>query len=193
MKKGKRMTKNGNTTKVVASQTPATTTETVTEQTPVANETLPTSEIPETENSPHNKTENVIPPTQEQAEENKELVMTATMPDITRYQDVVLMNRSQNYICLSANPKLEVTLAPREITRVPRRTLDELMKNPMVRRFFDKGIVTHNADKGSNVVSAHEAVAPQHLREAVERHEGGNNIVAEVKKFRKEGSLKIDL
>lgn len=180
------MSKKGNTKKVVAEKKSATI------------ETLPVEEAPKSVDTPQiDKTtpvaETVTQPTVEEALKDKELVMTAKMPELNRASEVLVMNRSQNTICLADGPRLGVTLAPREMAMVPRQTLDELLKNPMVRRFFDKGIVTYSGDKGSNVVSAHEAVVPQHLKDAVERHEGGSNIVAEVKKFKKDGSLKIDL
>lgn len=106
---------------------------------------------------------------------------------------VTVMNKSQNNICLFASPECQLTIAPREIKSVSKDLLKELLKNKMVRRFFDKGVLSHNLDEGSKVVSAHDAVAPEHLSQAVERHEGGNNVVAEVKKFEKDGSLNIDL
>lgn len=106
---------------------------------------------------------------------------------------VTVMNKSQNNICLFASTECQLTIGPREIKKVSKDLLNELLKNKMVRRFFDKGVLSHNLDEGSNVVSAHDAVAPEHLTQAVERHEGGNNVVAEVKKFEKDGSLNIDL
>lgn len=153
----------------------------------VADKTPAATDVPAPE-----QVETVTAPTKEKAVEDKELVLKADMPDLTRYTEVVLMNHSQNFICLSTGVK-STTLAPREIKKVSKDLLDELLKNPMVRRFFDKGVVSHNADKASNVVQAHDATAPDHLMEAVEKHEGGSNIVAEVKKFEKDGSFKIDL
>ncbi len=135
----------------------------------------------------------VTTPTQEKAKEDKELVMKAEMPVLGRASEVILMNHSQNFICLSNGNGKSFTLAPREFKTVSKDLLDELLKNPMVRRFFDKGVISHNADESSKVIQAHDAKAPEHLKEAVEKHEGGSNIVAEVKKFEKEGSFKIDL
>jgi len=153
---------------------------------------------------------NVTVPTEDQATKDSELVMKAdiNLPDDKKSEDVkptpaekdkaytstaVLMNRSNNFICLFATNEIQLTLEPREIRKVDKDLLKELLKNPMVRRFFDKGVVSHNADEDAKVVSAHDAVAPGQLSEAVERHEGGNNIVAQVKKFEKDGSFNIDL
>lgn len=156
-------------------------------------------------------------PSNEEAKANEELVMEAkvNLTDDKKSEDVkptpakedkpapkaekafsstaTVMNKSQNKICLYANPECQLEIAPREIKSVRKDLLNELLKNKMVRRFFDKGVLSHNLDEGSKVVSAHDAVAPEHLTQAVERHEGGNNVVAEVKKFEKDGSLNIDL
>lgn len=128
-------------------------------------------------------------PTAEKAKEDKELVMKA---DIRYTSEVVVMNHSQNFICLADKGK-EITLAPREIKKVSKDLLNELMKNPMVRRIFDKGIVSHNADESSKVVSASIEHAPDYLKEAVEKHEDGQTVRAEVKKFEKDGTVNIEL
>lgn len=104
----------------------------------------------------------------------------------------VLTNTSQNKICLQNGenaPTIEI--APREIKSVPRDALRELLKNEMVKRFFDKGILTSTLDADS--VSAHDAVVPENLKNPVERHEDGQNVKAEVKKFNADGTVKIEL
>ena len=132
-------------------------------------------------------------PTAEKATKDKELVMKATLPKEAYSSTTTVVNRSQNKICLIGGPQLQITFDPREIKTVSKDELKELLKNPMIRRFFDKGILTHNLHEADDVVSAHDAVAPESLTQAVERHEGGSNVVAEVKKFEREGSLNIDL
>lgn len=124
-------------------------------------------------------------PTADEAKKNNELVMTATFKS-----EATVMNKSQNIIHLKEG-QLEIRLMPREIKRVPKDVLKELLKNPMVRRFFDKGVVSHTLD--DTEVSAHDAVAPEHLMEAVERHEDGSSVSASVKKFQREGSVNIEL
>lgn len=162
MRKGKHMNKKTNQTKDVVANTPATTV-------------------------------NVEVQTKKEALKNKELVMGAKIPkDIAYSSEAVIINQSQNRICLYADERHSIELAPREIKSVPKDLLREVLKNPMVQRFFDKGVVTHNIKEGKQV-SAHEAVAPERLKQAVERHDGGQNVVAEVKKFEREGSFKIDL
>lgn len=104
----------------------------------------------------------------------------------------VLTNTSQNNICLMDGDKFKaITIAPREIKVVGRDELKELLKNKMVQRFFDKGILTHNMN--ADDVSAHDAVVPEELKNPVERHEDGQNVKAEVKTYRKEGSVTLDL
>ena len=104
----------------------------------------------------------------------------------------VITNTSQNTICLyNGEASQSITVAPREIKQVSRDTLKALLKNEMVRRFFDKGILTSTMDADS--VSAHDAVLPEELKNPVERHEDGQNVRAEVKKFEKDGTVHIDL
>ena len=104
----------------------------------------------------------------------------------------IITNTSMNSICLFNGDKFAtITVAPREIKTVERAKLKELLKNDMVRRFFDKGILTHNLDAAD--VSAHDAVVPEELKNPVERHEDGQNVKAEVKTYRKEGTISLDL
>ena len=104
----------------------------------------------------------------------------------------VITNTSMNNICLFNGDKFKtITVRPREIKQVDRETLRSLLKNEMVQRFFDKGILTHNLDAAD--VSAHDAVVPEELKNPVERHEDGQNVKAEVKTYRKEGTISLDL
>lgn len=126
-----------------------------------------------------------------------ELVMEAKVQkkDKTekRYSSTcIITNTSQNTICLyNGETSRSITIAPREIKTVDRAQLKDLLGNEMVRRFFDKGILTSTLD--ANDVSAHDAVLPEELKNPVERHEDGQNVKAEVKKFEKDGTVKIDL
>ena len=141
-------------------------------------------------------------------ENKKELVMEAKISKKSKGQNkgtpakkndktftsstCVLTNTSQNTICLMDGDKFNtITVAPREIKQVNRELLKKLLKNKMVQRFFDKGVLTHNLDAAD--VSAHDAVVPEELKTPVERHEDGQNVKAEVKTYRKEGSVTIDL
>ena len=163
MAKGKRMTKSTKTTKDI-----------VADKTPATDVEVKTQ-------------------TADEAIKDKELVMKATLPKETYSSTVTVVNCSQNRICLYDNPQLQETIEAREIKKIAKDKLNELLKNPMVRRLFDKGILTSDYHKADDEVSAHDAVAPEYLTQAVERHEGGTNVVAEVKKFEREGSLNIDL
>ena len=104
----------------------------------------------------------------------------------------VITNTSNNTICLFNGDKFgTITVRPREIMQVDKDKLRKLLKNKMVQRFFDKGVLTHNMDAAD--VSAHDAVAPEELKKPVERHEDGQNVKAEVKTYRKEGTVSLDL
>ena len=104
----------------------------------------------------------------------------------------VITNTSMNTICLCNGDKFKsITVEPREIKKVDRELLKSLLKNEMVKRFFDKGVLTHNLDAAD--VSAHDAVVPEELKNPVERHEDGQNVKAEVKTYRKEGTISLDL
>ena len=138
-----------------------------------------------------------------EADSKDELVMSAQIekskavnkePKKTeKYESTcILTNTSQNTICLNDGERIPpITIAPREIKNVNRDQLRELLKNKMVRRFFDKGILTSTID--GKEVSAHDAVVPETLKNPVERHEDGQNVKAEVKKFEKDGTVNIEL
>lgn len=102
-----------------------------------------------------------------------------------------VINTSQNPILLKGADKEEsLLIAPREIKSVRRDVLKSLLRNKIVRYWFDKGILTSNYD--ANETTANEAVAPEYLKQPVERHDGAN-ISASVTKFKKEGSVSINL
>ena len=104
----------------------------------------------------------------------------------------VITNTSNNTICLFNGDKFgTITVRPREIMQVDKDKLRKLLTNKMVQRFFDKGVLTHNMDAAD--VSAHDAVAQEELKKPVERHEDGQNVKAEVKTYRKEGTVSLDL
>lgn len=103
----------------------------------------------------------------------------------------VIINTSQNPILLKGERKEQnILLAPREIKSIRKDLLRELLRNKVVRYWFDKGIITSNAD--ANETSANEAVAPEHLSQPIERHNGAD-VKASVTKFQKEGSVSINL
>lgn len=103
----------------------------------------------------------------------------------------VIINTSQNPIYLKGDSKEEsILIAPREIKTVSKSLLKKLLRSKVVRYWFDKGILTSNYD--ANETTANEAVAPEHLSQPVERHDGAN-ISASVTKFTKEGSVSINL
>ena len=131
-------------------------------------------------------------------ESDKELVMAAKIEPKTEKKEkaysstCVITNTSQNAICLyNGSTEDSITVAPREIKTVSKDKLRALMQNKMICRFFDKGILTSTLD--SDEVSAHDAEIPEELKNPVERHEDGQNVKAEVKKFKREGSVNIDL
>jgi len=162
---------------------------------PVVENKTPTTVQPTSNEKPVENTPVTETPAETIPEEpkQKELVMKTTFKEQTYEKSTCLItNTSMNNICLcDGNAFDAINVAPREIKEVDREQLKRLLKNEMVRRFFDKGILTHTLDAAE--VSAHDAVVPENLKNPVERHEGGQNVKAEVKKFDLEGTVKIDL
>jgi len=135
----------------------------------------------------------------ETPESKEELVMEAKVipeslkkaPEYIPSTYVVLTNTSQNRLSLVSG-EIRIDIEPREIKRNVRRDdLRELLKNKVIQNWFDKGILSSNLDAEEK--SAHEAVAPSNLTNAVECHDNGMNITAEVKKFEPAGSVDINL
>lgn len=108
--------------------------------------------------------------------------------DIVATADVLVVNTSFNTICLQGAEKGQtVSLAPKEIKRIPRALYRVLMQQKAIRVWFDKGVLTskENADE----VEASDAVAPAELTAPVTR----NGSTAEVKKFEKDGTFKLEI
>lgn len=124
--------------------------------------------------------------------EAPEKVIPAPVQNIQKASDyAVIMNTSLNPILLKGEHEGETLLiAPKEIKSVSRTLLRSMMKSKIVRYWFDKGILTTNQD--ANETSANEAVAPAHLSQPVERHDGAN-VYATVTKFEKQGNVTINL
>lgn len=111
--------------------------------------------------------------------------------ELTGSDYTVILNTSLNPILLQGeNEEDKILIAPKEIKSISRYLLRELLKNKVVRYWFDKGILTTNQD--ANETSANEAEAPAHLSQPVERHDGAN-VSASVTKFEKQGSVTINL
>ena len=126
----------------------------------------------------------IVPTDVEKPAPKKERVVSA---------DVVVINTSYNPICLTtwAKGSKSFTLAPKEFKRIPRDQYREFLQNKMIRTWFDKGILTtRDTDEE---ISVNEAVAPQELSMPVERSDGQSSVSASVKKFQKEGPIKIQL
>lgn len=143
--------------------------------------------------------ENVEVETEKEPENKDELVMEAKIipdtlkkaPEYIPSTYVVLTNTSQNRLSLVSG-NIRIDIEPREIKRNVRRDeLRELLKNKIIQNWFDKGILSSNLDAEEK--SAHEAVAPTNLTNAVERHDNGMNIAASVKKFEPAGTVDISL
>ena len=125
-------------------------------------------------------------------EETKETEAPKTAKeDVVATADVIVINTSLNPICLSDGKRISVQIAPKEFKRIDRETYRELMQQKMVRIWFDKGILTSNGDAGETEV--HGAEAPEELSQPVISRDGGNSVSAEVTKFEKAKSIKIDL
>lgn len=116
----------------------------------------------------------------------------APKEDVVLSSTVVLMNTSYNEILLnSGRPGETVRIAPKEIKSIDRELLNELLKNKIVRRWFDKGILTTNQD--ANETDTNEAVVPENLKGPVERTDSVSTISAKVTKFKKDGKVQIKL
>lgn len=132
-------------------------------------------------------------PEEEVAEEAKPEEVPAPAPKEAPVESftTVIINTSQNPILLKGERKEQnILLAPREIKSIRKDLLRELLRNKVVRYWFDKGIITSNED--ANETSANEAVAPEYLSQPIERHNGAD-VKASVTKFQKEGSVSINL
>lgn len=135
-------------------------------------------------------------------ESSEELVMSAKIKTTNKEEvkeevkeveyvssTVTITNTSQNSLCLNLRTKT-ITIYPRQRKEVLREDVKELLENEVVRRWFDKGILT--SDLEAEEQSVHEAKAPEELKGPVEKHDGVN-ISASVKKFVSDGSVKIEL
>lgn len=105
---------------------------------------------------------------------------------------VTILNTCYNEIYLNGGkPELSVRIAPKELKTIDRGLYRELMKNQVIRNWFDKGILSCNRD--ANETSAHEAEVPANLRGPVERTDAVSTVSASVTKFKKDGTVKINL
>ena len=149
-------------------------------------EEAPTEEVVEEKTEDETKEEEVKAaeaPKEEPKEDPK-----PSKEDVVATADVLVVNTSFNPICLQGNEKGQsVTLAPKEIKRVPRALYRVLMQQKAVRAWFDKGVLTSKAD--ADEVEASDAVAPAELTAPVTR----NASTAEVKKFEKDGTFKLEI
>lgn len=122
----------------------------------------------------------------------QEVKKEAPAQNIQKASDyTVILNTSQNPILLQGeNENDKILIAPKEIKSVKRSLLKELLKNKIVRYWFDKGVLSTNKD--ANEVAAHDAQVPLNLTQPVERHDGAN-VSASVTKFEKQGNITINL
>ena len=128
----------------------------------------------------------------ETEEEPKAPEATAPAPEAPVSSETVIINTSYNEILLNTGlPGASVRIAPKEIKSVSRELLRELLKNKIVRRWFDKGILTSNRD--ANETDANEAETPAYLKAPVERTDSVSTISAKVTKFKKDGNVQIKL
>lgn len=130
------------------------------------------------------------------AEETKEDVKEETKEEVkpsaaggSYSSTVVLTNTTFNTLYLTGLG-VAITVAPREIKTVKKDDLKVLLKNQVIRNWFDKGILTSNLD--ADYQSAHEAEVPEDLKGPVEKHDGVN-ISASVKKFVADTPVNINL
>mgnify|MGYP003309494725 CR=1 FL=1 len=105
---------------------------------------------------------------------------------------VTVLNTSYNEILLNpGKAELSVRIAPKEIKTIDRDLYRELMKNQVIRNWFDKGILATKKD--ADEVSVHEAKVPENLKNPVERTDSVSTVSASVTKFEKDGTVNIQL
>lgn len=105
---------------------------------------------------------------------------------------VTVLNTSYNEILLNTGKaELSVRIAPKEIKTIDRDLYRELMKNQVIRNWFDKGILATKKD--ADEVSVHEAKVPEKLKNPVERTDSVSTVSASVTKFEKDGTVNIQL
>lgn len=109
------------------------------------------------------------------------------------YSDTItIMNTCYNEIFLNGGkPELCVRIAPKEVKSISRSLYRELIKNQVVRNWFDKGIIATSKD--ANETTAHEAKIPENLKNPVERTDAVSTVSASVTKFEKDGAVQIKL
>ena len=133
-----------------------------------------------------------VPAEEEVKEPEPEEVEKTPAEEAPVSSETVIINTSYNEILLNTGrPGASIRIAPKEIKSVSRALLRELLQNKIVRRWFDKGILTSNQD--ANEADVNEAVAPEHLRAPVERTDSVSTISASVTKFKKDGNVQIKL
>lgn len=117
---------------------------------------------------------------------------SATDEAVAISSTVTLLNTSYNEILLNTgHPGGTIRIAPKELKSVSRELLRELLQNKIVRRWFDKGILTSNLD--ANETTTNEAEVPEALKGPVERTDSVSTISAKVTKFKKDGKVSIKL
>lgn len=130
---------------------------------------------------------------EEKSEEVKEEPKKTAPKSSENYSSTItVMNTCYNEIYLNGGkPELSVRIAPKEVKTISRALYRELMKVQVIRNWFDKGILATSRD--ANETSAHEAKTPENLKNPVERTDAVSTVSASVTKFKKEGSVQINL
>lgn len=186
------MVKKKQTQEKTVVETPATVETEVKDKTPVATEpkddelvmkaNFTADEQPKSEDKPEDNVKEDVEP--EDKPEDK------PVEENHKSSTVVLTNCTQNIICIR-DDHYSITIQPREMKIVKKDELLEIMKQEVVRRYFDKGILSTNMEAEEK--SASDAVVPEELKGPVERHQDGSTVSASVKKFEKQGTVSINL
>lgn len=109
---------------------------------------------------------------------------------------VTLTNMTTNPIILNEGVH-RIMLAPKVLEVVDKSVFQELTKNGMVKEWLDKGLLRCNyqADESepeSKDISVSAEDAPTELKDAVEKHEDGRSVSAQVTKQEAAGSITLD-
>lgn len=109
---------------------------------------------------------------------------------------VVLTNTTTNPMLLNEGVH-KIMIYPKELKSVDKEVFQELKKNDMIKIWLDKGFLKCNyqadaQEEEKREISVTPDEAPEELKNAVEKHEDGRSISAEVTKQEAAGSITLD-
>lgn len=109
---------------------------------------------------------------------------------------VVLTNTTTNPMLLNEGVH-KIMIYPKELKSVDKEVFQALQKNDMIKIWLDKGLLRCNyqadaQEEEKREISVTPDEAPDELKNAVEKHEDGRSVSAEVTKQEAAGSITLD-